>query len=288
MSTLDADPVAALDGIDLEDLHRLRADTRVWTLADVQAALHMSKRDVVLKLWRRTCNYLYGGHRAWPPVGEVLNKRLPDAGPPVETMWWPPSDALLPPPDLPGYRSNPRWYAGTIMTWAVQVGRLRLPDLAPVKGTPRGGGAQPRPPAVDLSDIDLDQLQSLVDDDRLWTVDDIAEFFEVTPEAAQRWARAVRNRLERGVTTWPPTNQEARQVAHDPTGRGLGWWPSHHRLLPPPIGVESSGHARTYGRGDASWTWEGRLLWKAGAVKKWGLEVGRLLPDGTVAHLHGQ
>lgn len=284
---VEPDPAAVLDGIKVEQLHRMRSDMRIWTIADVQAALHLPSRDVLLKLWRCTCNYLYAGHRAWPPVGAVRNKRLPDAGTPVEKMWWPPYDALLPPPDLPGNRANPRWYAGTIMTWAVQVGRLRLPDLAPVKGTSRGG-AQPEPPAIDLTGISADQLKALVEDDSLWTVNDVEEFFQVTHEVAQRWARTVRNRLERGVSTWPPSNQEAKRIARDPDGTGLTWWPSHPRLLPPPIGTESGDRVRTYGTGDSQWTWEGRLLWQAGAVKKWGLEVGRLLPDGTVVHLHGQ
>lgn len=284
--SVEPDRAAVLDGIELEDLHRLRADTRIWTLTDVQAALHISSRYVLLKLWRCTCNYLYGGHREWPPLGEVRNKRLPDVGTPVEHMWWPPYDALLPPPDLPGGRANPRWYAGTIMTWAVQVGRLRLPDLAPVKGTSRGG--KPEPSAVDLSGISLARLEALVDDDNLWTVTDIEKFFEVKHEVAQRWVRAVRNRLERGVTSWPPTNQEARQIVSDPEGTGLTWWPSHHRLLPPPNGTESGGRRRFYGSGEGRWWREGSLLWKAGAVKKWGLEVGRLQPDGTVVHLHGQ
>jgi hypothetical protein len=282
---VEPDPVAALDGVELEALHRLRSDSRIWTLSDVQAALHLADRKAVLKLWRTTCNYLYGGHREWPPRGTVLTRRLPDAGAPVTDLWWPSYTALLPPPDLPGSRVQPRWYAGTIMTWAVQVGRLRLPDLAPIKATPRGGHDS-APAPVDLSDISLKQLQALVDDDNLWTIQDIEEFFGVIQETAQRWARATRNRFERGITTWPPGAEEGRQATSDPDGTGLSWWPSHPRLLPPPKGTDSGGRARYYGSGDARYWSEARFLWRAGDVKKWALEVGRLLPDGTVVRLH--
>lgn len=281
------DPVAALDGIDLKKLHRLRADTTIWTLSDVQTALHMADRSVALKPWRTTCNYLYGGHREWPPEGNVLKRRLPDAGPPVQQMWWPPYYALLPPPDLPGGRAQPRWYAGTILVWAMRTGRLTLTDLTPIRQTPRGG-LMPEPADVDVSDIDLDQLKALVDDDSLWTVNDIEQFFQVTHEVAQRWARAVRNRLERGVTTWPPSYEEMKQITRDTTGSGLTWWPSHHRLLPPPKGTKRGDKVRTYGTGKSRWTWEGPYVWRAGDVKKWGLKVGRLLFDGTVVHLHGR
>lgn len=286
-TTVEPDPVAALDGVELEALHRLRSDSRIWTLSDVQEALHLSDRGAVLKLWRTTGNYIYGGHRTWPPRGDVLKSRLPDAATPAEGIWWPPYSRLLPPPDLPGNRAQPRWYAGTIMTWAVQVGRLRLPDLAPVRATPRGG--QDAVPVVpDISDIDLGQLTALVDDDRLWTIKDIEEYFEVTQETAQRWARATRNRLGRGLTTWPPSAEEGRQAISDPEGAGLTWWPPHPRLLPPPKGTDSGGRARHYGSGDARYWAQDRFLWRAGDVKMWALQVGRMLPDGTVVRLHGQ
>lgn len=285
VTTVEPDPVAALDGIELEQLHQLRSDRRLWTLTDVQTALHLSDRGAVLKLWRTTCNYLYGGHREWPPRGDVLTKRLPDAETPAEDIWWPPYAQLLPPPDLPGNRAQPRWYAGTIMMWAVQVGRLRLPDLTPVKMVPRGGRDKTAAPP-DLSDIDLDQLEALVDDDNLWTIQDIEGYFGVTQETAQRWARATRNRFSRGITTWPPSAEEARNITSNPGGTGLSWWPSHQRLLPPPKGTDSGGRPRFYGSGAARYWSEDRFLWRAGDVKKWALEVGRLLPDGTVVRLH--
>lgn len=268
----------AADVIDLDQMRRLTTDNTVWGLPHVRSALGLRERGSALRLWRVTCNYLYGGMTVWPPHGDGLTRRVTQADA-VERpdLWWPPHVAMLPPPDFPD-PARPRWYAGTTRRWAMQVGRMSV-DGYPIKARPRGKARAVSETRADITQVDMDLVRQLTADDAWWTIVDVREFFGVSEPTAQHWYRACRNRWSNGVRTWPPA--EGRRLATQ-DGPNLTWWPPHPGLLPPPESMDDKGTGRFYGEDQNRW-WAGmRYLWRAGTIKAWGLKTGRLLTDGTV------
>lgn len=273
--------------VDLYYMQRMCADPTPWGLAEVETALGLRNRVAVAKLWNNSLNYLQGGLTEWPPSGETLGKRLPITGQ-QGLAWWPSHVAVLPVPDLPWDGGRPRWTAGCIRKWALEVGRMTWTlDLTPRMPTGRGH-RQPKQ-VVGETPVDLTMVRQLVASEDLWEISDVARFFEVAEVTARHWSRAMVNRWLGGITAWPPSRYESRRVIRAKAATLLDWWPADSRLLPPPAMVRV--RDRLVPADEYRESYDGRrravtYLWSAGDVARHGLHTGRLRADGTVVQLH--
>lgn len=89
--------------IDYAQVQALQNDPTIWTLENIAEELEVSK--IAVQKWR------------WKTLQHVeKEERVPLA------------HDTLPVPDAPDSKPRrPKWYAGSIRTWAMQVGRM-LPD----------------------------------------------------------------------------------------------------------------------------------------------------------------
>jgi hypothetical protein len=227
-------------------------DATLWDITDIARALAVDKKRAEA-LARVTANYVDGGATQWPPVGDALRQRLPPRGHAEGATGWPPSFSALPPPATPP-GERPRWRAGDVRRWAMQVGRMNLDGTpVPASALPRHGYParvsedSPRP---ELDPVQIERVQELCDDDALWTQADIVKFFDVTQGRVAQWAAATREMAAGRCRHWPPSNERG-------PGRKVSGWPPSLSMLPPPVEADP-------------------LSWRAGEVVRWGLMTGRI------------
>lgn len=250
---------------ELRHAHLLRSDPTLWGKPEIRAALGNIDRSTMDRLMYTGLNYALKGVVQWPPDRSVIGKK--DDLPVVAERSlkdWPPHHSILPAPTVWVGADRPRWRAGVIRTWAMQVGRMTLDGQPIVLGPGRG---QPRlrlRATRSADDADLETLHYLIDDPAPWDLTDIQAFFQVDALTARYWMQAADNRALSGVRTWPPSFQESRTRAEPKTRGRLRRWPPHYRMLPGP--------------GERT----------AGEIKLWAMQTGRMLPDGTLVNLSGK
>jgi hypothetical protein len=234
-------------------LDELLAEATLWDLGDIARALDIDKR-VADKLARVAANYRDGAATQWPPAGDTLRQRLTPRGHAEELTGWPPYLGVLPPPATsPGER--PRWRAGDVRRWAMQVGRMALDGTPLPAGAARAGfpakvpTASPKPTLPDRDQIET--IRQLCHDDTPWTSIDIELFFGVTQPRIAQWAAATREMMAGQWRHWPPLGEHGR-------GRKVVGWPPFFSMLPPPCAPSN------------------HMTWRAGDVIEWGLKTGRI------------
>lgn len=254
---------ALLGTATIQHIVNLREDQALWDLHDIERELCLN-RTSIYRLYRVTRNYLAHGVTEWPPT-KIMSQRdfVPRTLASGGLGWWPPHFSALPPPDVDSAASRPRWRAGRIRTWAMQVGRMTV-DGTPVRLTGRGHGRAIPQSRLNVDWINQETHAALVNDETLWAIDEIWTFFQVSETVGRGWEQAA-HALWTGTTrTWPPPRYIDKQDReHD---EGLRWWPPHRRVLPPPDAVQD----------DSTDHLPGRYLWKAGTIKRWGMQVGRV------------
>lgn len=90
--------------------------------------------------------------------------------------------------------------------------------------------------------------EDLVNDETQWDMPTIAEQLDVQYQTVKSWRKDYRRALSAEVTT-PKPGQPAVP---------------HPKLLPPPDEVVF-----------------GKPVWKAGTIRRWAMQTGRMTPDGT-------
>ena len=265
-----ASPSTPLSPALLHTMHALQADRTLWGPRDIQQALGLNDRTSLHYLRVASKNYTDRGLVQWPPNLAALRKPIPVAEgiQPACLSRWPAHPHVRPPPLAHvGDSTSPQWYAGDVRRWAMKTGRMALDGTALLltpHGPTRTPGAATSP---DLSEVDFDLRQRLVDDDAPWKLADVTKALEVTPGAVWHWYRATRNMVDGRNRCWPPPVAAARRVAK-PRGskkNALRTWPPHHRVLPPPDRYDDD-----------------TPVWRAGTIRLWAMKTGRMALDGTI------
>ncbi|MBE8523101.1 hypothetical protein ILP97_37375 [Amycolatopsis sp. H6(2020)] len=120
------------------------------------------------------------------------------------------------------------------------------------------------PPAQAIDDIDLDRMKALAADDELWTIAQVAEGLGLSLRRTRQLWRQMTDWLQYGQGIWPPRPDT---YLTDPHPVQLEWFPPHQTLLPSPDD-------------DAT----GQPRWRAGTIRRWAIQTGRMNPDGTPKH----
>ncbi|WP_284740254.1 hypothetical protein [Amycolatopsis sp. RTGN1] len=120
------------------------------------------------------------------------------------------------------------------------------------------------PPARAIDDIDLDRMKALAADDKLWTIAQVAEGLGLSLRRTRQLWRQMTDWLQYGQGIWPPRPDT---YLTDPHPVQLEWFPPHQTLLPLPDD-------------DAT----GQPRWRAGTIRMWAMQTGRMNPDGTPKH----
>lgn len=236
-------------------------DATLWDINDIAHALGVERKPVE-KLARVAANYLDGGATQWPPAGEMLRQRLTPRGHATGLAEWPPDFAVLPPPATPP-GERPRWRAGDVRRWAMQVGRMTVDGTpVPPSGQARRGFPARVPedgPRPTLDPVQIERVQALCDDETLWTWTqaDIVIFFDMTQPRVAQLAATTREVIGGQWRHWPPLGEQ-----HD-RGRKADEWAPLLSVLPPPVTSHKGGH----------------MVWRAGDVIRWGLTTGRITID---------
>lgn len=268
-----------VDAATLARAAELQADRTLWDMADIQEALALKDRTSLHYMRVATRNYTQGGLLTWPLSTSETRKARPPAGPGVPRLTdWAPQATVLPPPDLDD-GASPRWFAGTIYRWAMQVGRMTLlgePLWVASRGPVRAPHLLPHP---ELPKVKWARYRELLADQTLWTISDIGAAAAVNKAASSVWYRATREYMASGCQQWPPPKEIGGETAG---GAALTGWPTHPRLLPPPDAVDEEGVDRWYPiAGGGSWHAKTRFQWKAGTARRWLMQTGRMALDGT-------
>jgi hypothetical protein len=249
----------------VEHVRRLQSDPTPIDILGVTELLHV-ERPLSWR-WHNTMrHYCAGTENRWPPPAATgrrasLKTQSVDVpeGPPV--LSWPPDPAVLPPYDDP---ANGRWRTGTIINWAMRVGRMDLLGR-PSRPRQRPGRArfrkQPPPPAGQLA-----RLRELADDDRLVSSEELDTALGMSSKWKWILLRNTRAYLQGVLTDWPPPpkDQPPRLLLPEPDLAAALAWPPHWRVLPPParVGERLPGHLYR------------QLWWRAGDLWLWRAQTG--------------
>lgn len=119
---------------------------------------------------------------------------------------------------------------------------------------------------IDLDQVDWALYDRLVHDDTLWTLRDITRELQVNTFTSGNWERACRNYRGGAALSWPPNMAQLRKALSpaEPDAPRLPDWPAHPAVLPPPEPLDVA-----------------EPHWRAGAVRQWAMQAGRMRLDGT-------